>query len=147
MTTQRWKRPLVAILFQCAVFSVDDAGAQSVFKCEGENGETVFSQRPCSESAETVEVAPTNSSAPPSAEAGRVYSENAQQRRFDQIDRRYEREIRQIEEDSCRRAQSRLASAQDRWRQVKRSGYTAGDENYYNQIIRDRQTFADEMCR
>ena len=117
-----------------------------IYKCEGEDGETIFSQRPCSDEAETVDVGPTNSSAPPSEEAKRIYDKNALERRFDQIDRQYERDLRDIDKRACQRARDDVADAKERWRDAKRNGYTPSQQRYYEQSISDAERYANTTC-
>lgn len=126
--------------------TIGQANAQTVYKCEGPDGGTIFSQRPCSDEAETIDVGPTNSSTPPSKEATRVYEQRSRERRSESLQRR-------LESTSsgggyvCQGARDRVKSAQERWDNVKRDGYTPDQQRYYEQLIRDRKRHADNMCR
>ena len=77
------------------------AQAATVYKCTGESGKTIFSDRPCSASAEelTVKDNRIGGSFSPSDEWLEV---NERSRKADEINRRYDRALRQVEAGPCK---------------------------------------------
>lgn len=119
-----------------AVFSGGSL-AQSVYKCIDDQGKPVFSQQPCADDAETVDIGPTNSSEPPSEEMNRALRERYRMSRSQSITRSVERSSGATgsSSEACRYSRNVLQKYEMQWKSKRRRGYTVADENRYTDLI------------
>lgn len=140
---------LIMILLAALSFQ---ATAQ-VYKWVDENGVTHFGNQPPPGEKEEVEIRPSSSgSSAAAAESDiiRQARELERKRQIEAAERRYESASAARNESPdyiCKGAENRLESAKERWEAKRRQGYTVSDEQYYEQLIRDRQRHRDNVCR
>lgn len=89
------------LLFIAVVVALPPAQAATVYKCTGSDGKTTFSDRPCAADAQELTVRDNRigGSFTPSEE----WTDNRERnRKVDEINRRYDQAIRQIEAGPCK---------------------------------------------
>lgn len=92
---------MIRFILAACVVTAASATAAPVFKCVGADGKTTFADRPCSSSAEAVTVKDNRigGSFSPSGEWLEV---NERSRKANEINRRYDAALRQIEKGPCK---------------------------------------------
>lgn len=133
-----------------------------VYKWTDENGVTHFGNQPPPGQNEEVKIRgsqPGSMSADSATKSDIIrQSRELERRKAEESARREEQRYRErvaeigdgIEERPdyiCQGAENRLKSARDRWDGKKRQGYSIDDEQYYEQLIKDRQRHRDNVCR
>ncbi len=149
---------LLIPLFVILAFPV----SAQVYKWTDENGVTHFGNQPPPGQNEEVKIRgsqPESAGAESFPESDIIrQSRELERRKAAESVRRAEQRYRErvaeigdgIEERPdyiCQGAENRLKSARDRWAGKKRQGYSIDDEQYYEQLITDRQRHRDNVCR
>lgn len=135
--------PLVLTMF-LVVAQGPAASAATVYRCEGPRGDTVFSQVPCGPHAVMLETGPVNTALPPveMARRGAEPPLPSAQRGISAGSAALGRQ-----DFACQEARDRIASLQDRWRDVRLNGYTIEQERSYAREMRMAERRARNRCR
>jgi hypothetical protein len=121
--------------------------AQTIYRCEGEDGQTIFSERPCSPDAETVEVGPTNSSEPMSDAMRQELRKQERRSRLQSLEAQERRIRAEGERRSCEIARNGVAEIERIWQSHKVGGYTPDDQRYYQESKRNAESQVRRYCK
>lgn len=142
-------RPLLILL---ALILAAPASAQ-VYRWTDENGVTHFGTQPPAGHQEQVQI--RDSRPDPAASVGesdmvrraRALEREREASRLEHQIRQLERQIENRPDYVCTGAENRLKSAEERWAQNRRQGYTQNERQYHEQLIRDYRRHRDNVCR
>jgi hypothetical protein len=123
-----------------------ECSAQKVFRCELPDQSTAFSDRPCGAEATVVDLGTTNRAAAATVDKERWLRQRRAGERKNISGRRAGRGRRASQDIACGRARDRLLSLQERWRTLRRAGYTPGQQRDYEQRIRESERSVDTVC-
>lgn len=135
------------IVMLALIAAAPEAATQTIYKCVGPNGETQFSQRPCSDSADTVDVGPTNRSAPPSDEMNEALRQRYRKTEAQSQPSSPRGSLSESGGEACRFSRATLQKYELQWKTLRRRGYTVADENRYTDLIADWQGNVKMYCR
>jgi len=124
---------------------LQSANAQTIYKCKGGDGETVFSERACGDDAQSVDVGPTNSS---EATTPIPRSQYRQYQAGSSAPSRSRGAFRsQPSGEACRKSKAYLEKYERQRKTARRRSYTVAEENSYTGLIADWQDNVKIFCR
>ncbi|RKR79165.1 DUF4124 domain-containing protein [Marinobacter nauticus] len=140
--------------------SLSFSAVAQVYKWTDENGVTHFGTQPPAGQQQEVKIRDTISSSPDQpvesdiVRRARELEVKNRQERLDNAQQRYEQRVSDIRQGYdnrpdyvCQGAKDRLKSAEERWEDQRRQGYSQSDKVYHEQRIREARRHRDNICR